>query len=313
MPRDLIVLLDTSGSMGGGPLDKAKQVVALLIESLGDADRLELIEFSTNARRWQPEARLATASTRAGRDRVAAHAAAGGGTEMRARRARSAALAAARTRSARSCSSPTATSAASSRSCALLVEGLPTSCRLHVLGVGAAVNRSLATALARAGRGAEVLVGLDEDAERGVEAADRDRTRAPVLTNVEVAGSALLERAPEQLPDVFEGVAARRRAAAGGRGWRSSSSRGKLARGEYRHEVVVPRSAAGSGSAAIAALYGRERVADLEARAAYDQGEAIGAEIEDIGVAFQIATRMTSWVAVDDSRVVASRARRGTR
>ena len=52
LPRDLIVLLDTSGSMGGGPLDKAKQVVAMLIESLGERDRLELIEFSSTPRRY---------------------------------------------------------------------------------------------------------------------------------------------------------------------------------------------------------------------------------------------------------------------
>ena len=44
-----IVLVDTSGSMSGGPLAKAKQVVAMLIESLGEGDRLELLSSNSGA------------------------------------------------------------------------------------------------------------------------------------------------------------------------------------------------------------------------------------------------------------------------
>jgi Ca-activated chloride channel family protein len=67
------------------------------------------------------------------------------------------------------------------------------------------VNRSLASSLARAGRGAEVIVGLDLDAERGAKRL-LDRTRAPMRTNVEISGSALPRHAPAQIPDVFEGA-----------------------------------------------------------------------------------------------------------
>src|SRR5205085_5403398 len=84
-------------------------------------------------------------------------------------------------------------------------ERLPKGCRLHVVGVGSAVNRTLATSLARAGRGAEILVGLDEDAER---AAKRlvDRTAQPVLTDVTIEGDAIVQLAPEHVPDVFAGA-----------------------------------------------------------------------------------------------------------
>ena len=53
LPRDLIVLFDTSGSMEGEPLAQAKHVVRALIADLDDADDLELIEFSTKPRRWK--------------------------------------------------------------------------------------------------------------------------------------------------------------------------------------------------------------------------------------------------------------------
>jgi Ca-activated chloride channel family protein len=60
------------------------------------------------------------------------------------------------------------------------------------------------------------------------------------------------------------------------------------------------------GNAAIAALYGRERVADLESRAAIDR---VDDQIEQLGVDFQIATRMTSWIAIDHASRVTGNVR----
>jgi Ca-activated chloride channel homolog len=296
--RDLLVLLDTSGSMGGGPLDKAKQVVALMIDSLGEHDRLELIEFSNEPRRYQDEP--ITATPRAKQDAIkwVRSRVADGGTEMRAAVIES--LATLRI--------------GAQRQVVLVTDGyvggeqqilealhrrLPKSCRLHVLGVGSAVNRSLATSLARAGRGAEVIVGIDEDAERGAKRL-LDRTRLPMLTNVEIAGSALLRHAPEHLPDVFEGaplVAALALRADGG----ELVVKGQVADGTWEQRLVVPAQRSGEGNQAIVALYGRERVADVESHAMF---HATDGEIEDLGLAFQIATKMTSWVAVDEARRV---------
>ncbi|MGE5182620.1 MAG: VIT domain-containing protein, partial [Acidobacteriota bacterium] len=84
VPRDLIVLLDTSGSMGGGPLDKAKQVVAMMIDSLDEQDRLELIEFSNRPRRYQDEPVMATARGKQDAIKWVRSRHADGGTEMRA-------------------------------------------------------------------------------------------------------------------------------------------------------------------------------------------------------------------------------------
>src|SRR5262245_58961610 len=44
--------------------------------------------------------------------------------------------------------------------------GLPATSRLHTIGVGSAVNRTLTSSAARAGRGVEIVIGLGEDAER---------------------------------------------------------------------------------------------------------------------------------------------------
>jgi Ca-activated chloride channel family protein len=298
VPRDLIVLLDTSGSMGGAPLDKAKQVVAMMIDSLDETDRLELIEFSDEPHRYLEEPVVATAKAKSAAIKWVRSRQAGGGTEMR--KGVIEALQTLRVGALRQVVVVTDGYVGGEQQILdVLLRKLPRSCRLHVLGVGSAVNRSLATSLARAGRGAEVIVGPDEDAERSAKRL-LDRTRMPIVTNVEIAGSALLRHAPEQIPDVYEGaplVAALAVRPEGG----ELVVRGQLARDSWEQRITVPARAPGEGNQAIAALYGRERVADVESHALF---ESIDGEIEDLGLEFQIATRMTSWVAIDESRIV---------
>jgi hypothetical protein len=59
----------------------------------------------------------------------------------------------------------------------------------------------------------------------------------------------------------------------------------------------------GEGNQAIGKLFARERVADLEARSTVGEGaERVDQEIVELGLRFQIATRLTSWVAIDERR-----------
>lgn len=298
--RDLLILLDTSGSMGGAPLDKAKQVLPLLIETLGEGDRLEVIEFANEPRRWKEAPVAVTPKEKAEAIKWIKSRKADGGTEMRT--AVIEALSTLRLGAQRQVILVSDGYVGGEQQILEVLHArLPKSCRLHYLGVGSAVNRSLAAALARAGRGVEVIVGPDEDAERGAKRL-LDRTKLPVLTNVELSGTALVRHVPEHLPDVFAGaplVAAVALSPDGG----ELVVRGEVSGETWVHRVKVPATSCGDGSPAVVALFGREHVADLESRAA--AGKNLDREIETTGVSFQIATRLTSWVAVDDSRVVA--------
>ncbi len=301
VPRDLTILLDTSGSMGGLPLEAAKQVLALVIGSLGEADRLELIEFSDAPRRHRAAAEPATEAAK--RDAIAwvQSRRAGGATEM-ASGVREA-LRSLRPGAQRQVIVVTDGYVGGERQIVeLLHRNLPGSYRLHVLGVGAAVNRSLATALARAGRGVEVIAGIgpvpSDDLERA-SARLIAHTRAPVLVDLELSGSALVAQAPAQVPDVYAGapvVAALALRPEGG----ELVVRGALAQDGWVQRIRVPSRRAGEGNQAIAKLFARERVADLEARSAV--GDELDEEIEQLGERFQIATRLTSWVAIDERR-----------
>jgi hypothetical protein len=64
--RDLIVLLDTSGSMSGAPIAQSKRLATALVDTLGERDRLELLEFSSSVRSFAPEPAPASKPSPAG-------------------------------------------------------------------------------------------------------------------------------------------------------------------------------------------------------------------------------------------------------
>jgi Ca-activated chloride channel homolog len=299
-PRDLIVLIDTSGSMADQPLAQAQAIACALVESLTEVDQLELIEFSNRPRRWLPHAVRITAATR--QDAIAwlTGLGAGGGTEMR-----DAVVEALRP-----------LRSAAQRQAVLITDGLigfeneivatvarelPIGSRLHTVGVGSSVNRALTSTAARAGRGTEVVIGLDEDVRPYV-ARLLARMRAPIVTDLKLSGSALLDHAPAALPDVYAGaplrVALKLRPEGG-----NFHVHGQTPTGSWNSDVTVPAMVAGEGNAAVVALYGREAVEDLELQRAAGV-ETVDHDVERIGLEFEIATRLTSWVAVSEEPAV---------
>jgi Ca-activated chloride channel family protein len=75
--------------------------------------------------------------------------------------------------------------------------------------------------------------------------------------------------------------------------------RGRTPAGDWDAALDVSAIEAGKGNAAVVTLYGREAVEDLEVRAA-DGMSSVDAKLERLGLQFQIATRLTSWVAVSE-------------
>ncbi len=297
--RDLVVLLDTSGSMGGRPIAQAKAVTRALVESLSDGDQLQIIEFSTRPRAFKDRPLAATPANKAAAIRWVEGLSAGGGTEMR-----SGILAALKTLRGEA-----------QRQVILVTDGLigfeqeiigaialdlPRGCRVHTVGIGSGVNRSLLTPAARAGGGIEVLIGLDEGPEEAALALVA-ATAAPQVVDVQVEGSALAMAEAPRCPDLMGGrparVALRLRPEGG-----ELIVRGQAPGGAWLQRLTVPACAPGQGSPAVVALVGREMAEELELKAA--QGQSVDAELEALGVAWQISTRCTSWVAVHPRKTV---------
>jgi Ca-activated chloride channel family protein len=300
--RDLVLLLDISGSMAGEPIAQAKRVTSALVSTLGERDSLEMIAFSSSPRRWKRGATRATPDAR--REALAWIAAlsAGGGTEMR--HAIEEALEPLRADAQRQVVVVTDGAIGfESEVVATILRRLPAPSRVHVVGVGSAPNRTLTAGAPRAGRGIEVLVGLGEDAERAA-ARIVARTDAPVVVDLSITGEVLRDHAPVRLPDLFAGAPALVALRTAGQGEGELVVRGRTEAGpwEQRVRVDAPREHA---RRAVATLYARERVEDLEMEiAAGGDVAALEARIERLGLDFGIATRVTSWIAATEERTV---------
>ncbi|NWG12555.1 MAG: VWA domain-containing protein, partial [Acidobacteria bacterium] len=287
LARDLTILIDASGSMSGRPISRAKLVVEELLGSLDPGDRFEILAFASDVKRLVSGPVDASPDNIRGALAALRQLEAGGATEMA--RAVVEALKPLRPDSQRQVVLITdGYIGFESEVIGEILRRLVPGARLHAVGVGSAPNRSLTRGAARAGRGIEILVGDDGDAR----AASRRLLQAtvrPVLTDLEVGGTALVTFAPGRPQDVLQGqplVLLAELAATGG--MLEIKGRQAGAPGIWRHRVEIPErpeQARGDGRRAttlpLGALFGREAIEDLELEVAAAPSERERARLEE--------------------------------
>jgi Ca-activated chloride channel family protein len=293
--RDLVLLLDVSGSMQGQPLDHLKSIVTTLIDTLGDNDRLEMVAFSSGQVRYQSRPVSTTAAERSRACAWIRALSAGGGTEMI--RAIAEALRPLHLDAARQVVVVTdGLIGFETAAVRAIRDGLPQGSRLHAVGVGSASNRAFLRSASRAGRGVEILVDLDEPAAQGAERIVA-ATRQPVVSDVVLEGSALQGRAP-RLQDLLMGspvVAPVRLRPDGG----TLVVRGRTAHGPWEQRIDVHDAPPGPLAEAIPALWAREAIEDLELELACGGDRAdVDRRIEELALRHSVSSRLTSWVAI---------------
>ncbi|HUL03681.1 MAG TPA: VIT domain-containing protein [Gemmatimonadales bacterium] len=209
LARDLVAVLDVSGSMAGDKLEQGKAALRQLVSTLRPGDRFRLIAFSGDVRRATPGWTDASASNLAAADAWIQSLSAGGSTNIAG--ALHEAFAA-----------PPAEGALGI--VVFLTDGLPTvgesdperladsadqgrgPFRVFSFGIGYDVNTYLLDRLAERARGCSEYVppGGNIEAAVGTLAA---RIASPVMTDVVIAGDGaeLYDVQPGSLPDLFAG------------------------------------------------------------------------------------------------------------
>lgn len=315
-PKDVVLILDRSGSMQGWKIAAARQAAAVIVESLASTDRFSVLAFDNQI--VQPSALEAglQEATDANRFRAAEFLAgitARGGTEMLAPLRQAAGLL--------SAPSGTGPEADRDRALVLVTDGqvanddqilaelspLLGGVRVHTIGIDTAVHEGFLQSLAGLGGGRCELV---ESAERLDEAmrAIHQRISTPVLTGLRIEPGSLpadlATLAPSRLPDLYEGapvvIMGRVPDAATG----SLIVTGVALDGtQWRQEL----DASPGDKASMAAVWARRRVRDLEDRYAAavlpGQAEELADEITATSLRFAVLSRFTALVAVDE-RVV---------
>ncbi|HEX6185863.1 MAG TPA: TonB family protein, partial [Pyrinomonadaceae bacterium] len=303
-PKELVFVLDTSGSMQGAPIEKAKETMRLALESLYPQDTFNLITFSGDTHILFDQPVPATRENLAKARRFLETREGVGGTEMM--KAIKAAL-------------DPSDSQGHLRIVCFMTDGYVgndfeiisevqkhPNARVFSFGIGGSVNRFLLDKMAEHGLGAVEYVSLDEDGGR---AARRfhERVRNPLLTDIQIdwGGLHVADVYPRRVPDLFGAapLILSGRYTAGGRG--RIRLRGRMAGNTFEREIPVELPEAQPGNEVLATLWARRRVEDLlsEDYQGTQRGETredLRETITSLGLEYRLLTQFTSFVAVEE-------------
>jgi Ca-activated chloride channel family protein len=309
LPREIIFVVDTSGSMGGVSIEQARASVAHALDQLRPQDRFNIIEFNSQHRALFRNAMPATRHHVQRAQEFVRLLDASGGTEMAsALRAALAPTGAVDELQEQSVLRQVIfiTDGAVGNEEALftqLVANLGHS-RLFTVGIGSAPNSWFMRKAAQFGRGSHTHIGdLNEVGEKMADLFER--LAHPAAVNLAVTWSSVVEAWPERVPDLYRGhplsiaVNFGEQAPSGdvqitgeidGKDWRKSLQIGSGA---------DPLSAADHNG--VASLWARGKIAGLlDQKIMGRDEELVRANVLPIALQHQLLSPYTSFVAVEE-------------
>ena len=306
-PKEIVFVIDTSGSMSGFPLDKAKESMKLALDGLYPQDTFNLITFAGDTSVLFEKPVPATKENLRKAQAFLESRQGGGGTEM---------MKAIRTALAPSDSQKHI------RIVCFMTDGYVgndleivgeiqkhPNARVFSFGIGSSVNRFLLDKMAEEGRGEVEYVALNDD---GSAAAKRfhERVRSPLLTDISLDFGDLqvADVYPKRINDLFSA----KPVVIHGRFTKSGSGivklKGKSFGREIVREIPVTFPENEQNHDVLATLWARTRIDDLTAQdyAGVQSGNPkteIKDTITNLGIEYRLLTQFTSFVAVEE-RVV---------
>lgn len=313
-PRDVVIVLDRSGSMNGWKMVAARRAAGRIVDSLLNEDSFSVIAFdneverpphekdklspATDRNRWQTIEWLGKVESR-------------GGTEMAGAMAEAIRLLSSADEKREPILILVTDGQVAGEDTILRVvkEEVPESRtpRIHTIGIDRAVNAGFLQRLADAGGGTCDLVESEERLDAAMSHIHRSISVA-ALTDLKIEalqGSIDQDSvAPGQLPDLFaeRPVVITGQCRASGLPLRLRVLGTDPVGEPWQTEITAIDGA----SDIIRSLWGRARVRDLEDRYAMGvkKPKALAKEIVEVSLATKVLSRFTAYVAVDKSEVV---------
>lgn len=319
VPKDVVFLMDTSGSQRGEPLAKSKELMRRFIQGLNPADTFTIIDFANTAKALSATPLANTAQNRQSALNYIDRLQADGGTELLNGLKTVMDFPAPETGRLRSIVLITdGYIGAENEALAFVQRSLKPGNRLYSFGVGGSVNRFLLNRLAEVGRGTSQVVRQDEPTAEAAEKFFR-QINNPVLTDIQVSwegGGEKPEIYPIAPPDLF---ASQPLVLFGRKGDRVSGKlriRGAVAGGGV-YEQILPVNFSPSvsvrqresnpaanitdfGNPAIAQLWGRSRIKDLMNQMFGSESPSLVESVTNTALNYRLLSEYTAFVAVSD-------------
>ena len=303
-PKELVFVLDTSGSMQGFPLDKAKETVNLALDRLYPQDTFNLITFSGDTRVLFDQPVFATPENLRKAKKFLDSRKSDGGTEMM--------------KAIRAALKPSDAQAHLRIAC-FMTDGQVgndmeiiaevqkySNARVFAIGFGSGPNRFLLDKMAEYGRG-EVAYVTETDDSSNAARQFFERVRDPLLTDISVewAGLPVKDVYPKSIPDLFgaKPVILSGRYATGGVG--VIRLKGKMSGRDFVREIPVNLPESDPQHDVLAALWARRRIdnlmgQDMSGMQTGQMRDELREAITTLGLQYKLMTQFTSFVAIED-------------
>jgi Ca-activated chloride channel family protein len=303
--RDLIFILDTSGSMRGQPLEASRRAMDRLISGMRPGDRFNVVRFAGDTGTLWSAPRAHSQEHIAAARAFVAGLRGGGGTELRrgllealgqpsgAGRIRIAVLL-------------TDGYVGNDEEILRTIEQERRGARVFTLGVGSSVNRALLDRAADVGRGEAFYLRQDEAAATVIERFFR-RVDRPNLADLEIDWNGLdvTDLTPARLPDLWAGQPLRLHGRYRQGGTARVTVRGLLGSQPYQRSLTVTLPRNQPDNALMAKVWARARVRELmlERVRSGASREALQAQVTALGLKYRMLTQWTAFVAVEERQV----------
>ena len=307
-PKDVVFVLDTSGSMAGKKLEQAKKAMTFCVENLNDSDRFEIVRFSTES---EPLFEKLTDATRPNRDKALDFIKGLkpiGGTAIA-----DALQSALKLKPATNDrpfvvvfltdGKPTIGETDEDRIVAKVVSDNASTTRIFSFGIGTDINTHLLDKITERTKAASQYVLPEEDLEVKV-SSFFTKIKDPLLTNLKLefpAGIKVTKLYPNPLPDMFRGDQLVLAGRYSGEGEGDVILEGTLNGVPRRMAQKVKFSSGAPANEFIAQLWALRRVGWLldEIRLRGENKETRD-EVVDLARRYAIVTPYTSYLIVED-------------
>jgi Ca-activated chloride channel family protein len=302
-PRELVFVVDTSGSMFGAPIAKVRDALSYAIDQLDLQDTFRIIAFANSVRDFADQPLPATELNKDKAHRYIRGLEGSGGTWM-APAVRHACELPAEENRLRIVSLMTDGYIGNDDQIITMVKSLRGKSRWFPFGVGTSVNRYLIDGVANTGGGAPEFVLLNDNGKKVAEKFYK-RIAAPVLTDVQLQfeGVRVQEVMPPSVSDVWDQrpLYFVGKYTEAGKGFVVLS--GFQAGKPYSQRLAVNLPAAQPANSALPSVWGRMKVSaisDIPALAKSDLGKRA---ITNVALTHHLVTQYTSFVAVEEKTV----------
>jgi len=292
--REIIYVIDTSGSMGGQSIIQAKAALELALTRLKPGDRFNVIKFNSQTSKLFSQSELVTASSLQQSINFVRSLNAGGGTEM-ATALRAALANQGENNDLRQVIFLTDGSIGNEQALFEIIQDQLGRSRLFTIGIGSAPNSHFMQRAANFGRGTHTYIGKIEEVQTRMRALF-EKIEKPVLKDIAIDWTQTnMEIWPQKIIDLYKGepllITAKTNQQLG-----EIKVTGKVANNNWSSSLKLD---GGQTRRGISTLWARNKIAALMEQKRDAEFESIKKTIIETALEHHLVSKYTSLVAVD--------------